>query len=106
MSKATKTKKAVSLEVFIFLAVIIAFFGLIGAKMGGVNMMQTMMNTAYQLLLETVFYIMAIAVIAGAVSGLFSEFGLIALILSVCVPVFPMPTPQTARTWYFFAAPT
>ena len=55
MSKATKTKKAVSLEVFIFLAVIIAFFGLIGAKMGGVNMMQTMMNTAYQLLLETVF---------------------------------------------------
>ena len=56
MSKATKTKKAVSLEVFIFLAVIIAFFGLIGAKMGGVNMMQTMMNTAYQLLLETVLY--------------------------------------------------
>ena len=45
MSKATKTKKAVSLEVFIFLAVIIAFFGLIGAKMGGVNMMQTMMKT-------------------------------------------------------------
>ena len=87
MSKATKTKKAVSLEVFIFLAVIIAFFGLIGAKMGGVNMMQTMMNTAYQLLLETVFYIMAIAVIAGAVSGLFSEFGLIALINKIISPL-------------------
>ena len=87
MSKATKTKKAVSLEVFTFLAVIIAFFGLIGAKMGGVNMMQTMMNTAYQLLLETVFYIMAIAVIAGAVSGLFSEFGLIALINKIISPL-------------------
>ena len=87
MSKATKTKKAVSLEVFIFLAVISAFFGLIGAKMGGVNMMQTMMNTAYQLLLETVFYIMAIAVIAGAVSGLFSEFGLIALINKIISPL-------------------
>ena len=87
MSKATKTKKAVSLEVFIFLAVIIAFFGLIGAKMGGVNMMQTMMNTAYQLLLETVFYIIAIAVIAGAVSGLFSEFGLIALINKIISPL-------------------
>ena len=34
MSKATKTKKAVSLEVFIFLAVIIAFFGLIGGENG------------------------------------------------------------------------
>ena len=44
MSKATKTKKAVSLEVFIFLAVIIAFFGLIGAKMGGVNMTTTWPN--------------------------------------------------------------
>lgn len=87
MSKATKTKKAVSLEVFIFLGVVVAFFGLVGAKMGGANMVQTMMNTAYQLLLETVFYIMAIAVIAGAVSGLFSEFGLIALINKLISPL-------------------
>lgn len=87
MSKAKKTKKAVSLEVFIFLAVIVVFFGLVGAKMGGANMVQTMMNTAYQLLLETVFYIMAIAVIAGAVSGLFSEFGLIALINKLISPL-------------------
>ena len=36
-------------------------------------MMQTMMNTAYQLLLETVFYIMAIAVIAGAYLGYFQN---------------------------------
>ncbi len=87
MSKATKTKKAVSLEVFIFLGVVVVFFGLVGAKMGGANMVQTMMNTAYQLLLETVFYIMAIAVIAGAVSGLFSEFGLIALINKLISPL-------------------
>lgn len=87
MSKATKTKKAVSLEVFIFLGVIVVFFGLVGTKMGGANMVQTMMNTAYQLLLETVFYIMAIAVIAGAVSGLFSEFGLIALINKLISPL-------------------
>lgn len=87
MSKATKMKKAVSLEVFIFLGVIVVFFGLVGTKMGGANMVQTMMNTAYQLLLETVFYIMAIAVIAGAVSGLFSEFGLIALINKLISPL-------------------
>lgn len=87
MSKATKTKKAVSLEAFIFLAIVVAFFGMIGAKMGGVNMMQTMMNTAYSLLMETVFYIMAIAVMAGAISGLFSEFGLIALINKLISPL-------------------
>ena len=87
MSKATKTKKAVSLEVFIFLGVIVVFFGMVGTKMGGANMVQTMMNTAYQLLLETVFYIMAIAVIAGAVSGVFSEFGLIALINKLISPL-------------------
>ena len=87
MSKATKTKKAVSLEVFIFLGVIVVFFGMVGTKMGGANMVQTMMNTAYQLLFETVFYIMAIAVIAGAVSGVFSEFGLIALINKLISPL-------------------
>ena len=35
-------------------------------KMGVANMLNTLMNTAYQLLLDTVFYIMAIAVLAGA----------------------------------------
>ena len=74
-----KFKKAVSLEAFVFLAVFIAIFGGLAAVMGGANMMQTLMNTAYQLLIDTVFNIMAIAVIAGAVSGALSEFGVIAL---------------------------
>lgn len=87
MGKETKTKKAVSLEVFVFLAILVAFFGLVGSRMGGINMVQTMMNTAYSLLLETVFYIMAIAVMAGALSGLFSEFGLIALINKLLFPL-------------------
>lgn len=87
MGKEMKTKKAVSLEVFVFLAILVAFFGLVGSRMGGINMVQTMMNTAYSLLLETVFYIMAIAVMAGAISGLFSEFGLIALINKLLFPL-------------------
>ncbi len=49
----------------------LGIFGGMGMKMGGVNMLNTLMNTGYQLLLETVFYIMAIAVLAGAISGLF-----------------------------------
>lgn len=73
-------KKAVDREVFVFLTFFLGFFILIGWEMGVANMFNTLMNTAYQLLLDTVFYIMAIAVLAGAISALFSEFGVIALL--------------------------
>ncbi len=59
----------------------------IGRVMGGVNMVNTMMNTAYRLLLDTVLYIMAIAVLAGALSELLSEFGVISLANFVLSPV-------------------
>ena len=73
-------KKAVDKEVFIFLAFFLGFFVLLGREMGVANMFNTLMNTAYALLLDTVFYIMAIAVLAGAISALFSEFGVISLL--------------------------
>ena len=73
-------KKAVSAEVFVFLGLFLGFFILVGREMGLANMFSTMMETAYALLMDTVFYIMAIAVLAGAISGLFSEFGVIALL--------------------------
>lgn len=73
-------KKAVDREVFLFLSVFLGFFLLMGREMGVANMFNTLMNTAYQLLLDTVFYIMAIAVLAGAISALFSEFGVISLL--------------------------
>jgi len=73
-------KKAVDKEVFIFLGFFLGFFVLLGREMGVANMFNTMMNTAYALLQDTVFYIMAIAVLAGAVSALFSEFGVISLL--------------------------
>ena len=64
-------KKAVGLEVFVFLALFLAFFIALCMKMGTVNMFNTMMNTAFDLLLNTVFYIMAIAVLAGAIPHCF-----------------------------------
>ena len=73
-------KKAVDKEVFIFLGFFLGFFVLMGREMGITNMFNTLMNTAYALLLDTVFYIMAIAVLAGAISALFSEFGVISLL--------------------------
>ncbi len=80
-------KRAVSGESFLFLGFFFVLFGALGHRMGLVNMMNTMMNTAYQLLLDTVFYIMGIAVIAGAVAGLLSEFGVVALVNKVLSPL-------------------
>lgn len=80
-------KKAISLEAFVFLGLFLLLFGFMAFKMGGVNMMNTLMNTAYKLLLETVFYIMAIAVLAGAISGLFSEFGVISMVNKALSPL-------------------
>ncbi|MDO5434709.1 hypothetical protein [Eubacterium sp.] len=85
--RAVGRKSAVGIEVFVFLGVFLGIFWYLGNIMGIVNMLNTMMKTAYQLLLETVFYIMAIAVMAGAISGLFTEFGVVALINKLLSPL-------------------
>ena len=80
-------KKVMSLEILVFFIIVAALFGLLGTRMGAINMINTMMQTAYQLLLDTVFYIMAIAVLAGALSGLFTEFGIVAIINKILSPL-------------------
>ena len=86
--EATVVKKAISLETFVFLAVFFLIFGLMARKMGTPLMFKTMMATAHDLLLNTVFFIMAMAVIAGAISALLSEFGAIALINKIFAPIY------------------
>ena len=54
------------MEAFVFLGVFILIFGLLSSRMGLVNLLNTMMNTAFDLLINTVLYIMGIAVLAGA----------------------------------------
>jgi hypothetical protein len=85
--KNKKFKKAVSLETLIFLVLFILFFFMLSNRMGMVNMFNTIMHTAHQLLLNTVFFIMAIAVVAGAIGALLSEFGVIALINRILSPL-------------------
>ena len=85
--KNVVVKKAISLETFIFLAIFFLIFGLMARKMGTPLMFKTMMATAHDLLLNTVFFIMAMAVIAGAISALLSEFGAIALINKIFAPL-------------------
>ncbi len=88
-------KKGASAEVLLFLAIFLGFFMMLGSRMGTANMFNTLMNTAHDLLLNTVFYIMAIAVLAGAISALFSEFGVIWVLnwlLSPLIrPVYGLP---------------
>ena len=85
MSKEEFRKKIA--EPLIFTAVFLLIFGFVGHKMGLVNMLSTLMNTAYDLLINTVFYIMAIAVLAGAFGAVLSEFGVIALINKLVYPL-------------------
>ena len=91
----TGYKKAISLEGIVCILCITLLFGLMGSKMGGVNMVNTMLNTAYSLLMDTVWYIMAIAVVAGALSGVLTEFGVISiancLISPLMYPLYRLP---------------
>lgn len=81
MNKDTKKRKvkSVSLETFIFLAILIGGFVYIANIMEAGIMFKVLMNTAHDLLLNTVFLIMSMSVLAGALSSLLSEFGVIYL---------------------------
>ena len=70
-------KKAISLETFVFLAIFFLIFGLMARKMGTPLMFKTMMATAHDLLLNTVFFIMAMAVIAGDITEMLKKYSAI-----------------------------
>lgn len=82
-----RTRKIVGLESIGFVVIFFGTFTALGKAMGATNMLNTMMNTSFDLLLNTVFYIMAIAVLAGAISALFAEFGLVALVNLILSPL-------------------
>ena len=69
-----------TVEALVFLTLLIAVFSLLGWRMGSGNMLKTIMNTAHDLLLNTVFYLMGITVLTGALSKLMSEFGVVTLL--------------------------
>ncbi|MGF7108042.1 CD0519/CD1768 family membrane protein [Treponema pedis] len=80
MEQKSYFKKEIGWENFIFIVCFFGFFAGVGSVMGGVNMIKTMMETGFDLLVNICLYLMAVAVLAGAASGLFSEFGVVALI--------------------------
>ena len=93
--KTSGIKPELSVEALVFIVLFLGVFILIGQKMGGVNMINSMMKTAYDLLMNTVLYIMALAVLTGAVSGLFTEFGVVSalnkLISPLMRPLYGLP---------------
>ena len=71
----------------ICLVIVFGLFGYLGHKMGTPNMLNTVMNTAHDLLLNTVFYLMAICVITGALGKVFVEFGVVNLLERLLRPL-------------------
>ena len=71
----------------ICLVIVFGMFTYIGSIMGTPNMLNTIMNTAHDLLLNTVFYLMAICVITGAIGKLFTEFGVVKLLERILRPL-------------------
>mgnify|MGYP007101849746 CR=1 FL=1 len=90
-----KASKRSPVEAVIFLTILVVVFWLLGARMGGGNMLKTMMNTAHDLLLNTVFYLMGITVLTGALSKLLAEFGVVSLLEKflrpLMKPLFNLP---------------
>ena len=88
-------KKELGVETFVFPVVFIGIFALFALRMGLGNAINTMMNTAYSLLIDTVLYLTAICVLMGAISGLLSEFGFVALanrlLQPLMRPIYGMP---------------
>ena len=71
----------------ICLLVIAVIFGYLGVVMGAPHMINTIMNTAHDLLLNTVFYLMAICVLMGALGRIFIEFGVVDLLEKLLRPL-------------------
>jgi hypothetical protein len=89
-----KSKKRMS-QGIVCLLVVVGLFGSIASVMGVANMLNTIMRTAHDLLLNTCFYLMAICVLTGALGKLFVEFGVVDLIerglRPLMKPVFRLP---------------
>ena len=92
-----KKKKGVlkKYEGVICLIVVFGLFYYLGRVMGTANMLNTLMHTAHDLLLNTVFYLMGICVLTGALGRIFVEFGVVKMLeralRPLMKPLFGLP---------------
>lgn len=90
-----KASKSKIVEPLVFMVCLLGFFTLFAIPMGVTNMLNTMMETAYDLLIKTCFYLTAICVLTGALSALLAEFGVVGvvnkLLSSLLKPLYGLP---------------
>lgn len=95
MNKTKKKSSSPALNGVICLVIVIGFFAYLGISMGMANMLNNVMKTAHDLLINTVFYLMSICVLMGALSRLFAEFGVVSilekLLRPLMKPLFNLP---------------
>ena len=87
MGNKTKKINRSLIEAVVFLLLLVLFSWALGSRMGSENLIKTIMNTAHDLLLNTVFFLMGITVITGALSKLFVEFGVVSLLERILRPL-------------------
>lgn len=85
--KKARRKKAMGLEGVVCILILSTLIYLASSRMGGINMINTIIKTAHDLLLNTVFFIMGVSVIAGAFARILSEFGVIAILNKLLSPL-------------------
>ena len=75
--------------------ILLILFGYMSSVMGLTNMLNTIMNTAHDLLLNTVFYLMGMCVVTGALGKVLVEFGVVDMLQRILRPImkplFNMP---------------
>ena len=69
------------------LVIVFGLFTFIGMQMGVPQMLNTIMKTSHDLLLNTCFYLMAICVVTGAIGKLFVEFSVVKLLERLLRPL-------------------
>ncbi len=80
-------KKRGYIEGVVTLVLLVVVFGYMGSVMGPQNLINTITRSAHDLLMNTVFYLMAITVIVGALSALMIEFGVVKIIERITAPL-------------------
>ena len=87
--------KAVTTETVVALVIVLVLFALFAWKMGLAFMFKTMMATAHDLILNTVLFLMAVIILAGAFTSFISEFGIVSianrLLSPLMRPLFGLP---------------
>ncbi len=88
---STLNKKGQKLRTYLSpilcLLAVIGLFAYLAWVMGLANALNTIMNTAHDLLLNTVFYLMGICVITSAIGRLFVDFGVVTLLEKLLRPL-------------------